>query len=220
MKAFLKNAKDYPMKFTIELHRLFLQYAGMFSLSTAAWTDKMVQRSPRSGRDRPRAHQEARDTLDILRNSNGKGSFITGLKYYLDTFKRDTGINYFLHTETENIRLGPLVELELLSICHEVFSNVKKHSGAKNLRIMIMLKDNKLEMKIYDDGRGFSNQPSTRDEKCSKSYGLSIVGERAKSINGNCRVVSFPNIGTTITIEVPMEKRVNIYGNADKSTNS
>lgn len=154
-----------------------------------------------------RAHQDMRDSLELLRNYTGNGSILSHLKDYLEHFKEETNINFVLDAETTELHLEALVELELLRICQEALTNIRKHSGAHNVQIKIKSVDGHYRVNISDDGRGFDALAYYRDGAHVNGHGLAVMRERVESIGGKFRVLSLPGQGTEVQVEVPANPR-------------
>ncbi len=154
-----------------------------------------------------RAHQDTRDSLDLLRNYTGEGNLLSHLKGYLEHLKEETNIDFVLDAETTELHLGALVELELLRICQEALTNIRKHSGAHDVQIKIKSVDGHYRMNISDDGRGFDALTYYRDGAHVNGHGLAVMRERTESIGGKFRVLSMPGRGTEIQVEVPANPR-------------
>ena len=148
-----------------------------------------------------KAHQGTRESLKLLRNGNG--SFFPYLKDYLKNLSQDTDINFRLDIETEKLHLEAPVELELLPICQEAVTNIKKHSQAHNAQIKVKSVNNHLEVTIADDGCGFDALAFYHDGVEAEGHGLAVMRERAESVGGRLRVLSMPGQGTEIQVEVP-----------------
>ncbi len=150
-----------------------------------------------------KAQHETRESLELLRNYTGNGSFLPHLKDYLKHLVQDTGINFNIDIETEKLHLDAIVELELLRICQEALVNVRKHSRGHNVWIRVRLVNEHVEVRITDDGCGFDVLKYYHDGIQAKGHGLEVMRERAESVGGRWRVVSMPGQGTEIQIEVP-----------------
>ena len=150
-----------------------------------------------------RARQDIRDSLELLRNYTGNGSILSHLKDYLEHFKKETNIDFVLDAEATELHLEALVELELLRICQEALTNIRKHSGAHNVQINIKSVDGHYRVNISDDGRGFDAIAYYRDEAHVNGHGLAVMRERTESIGGKFRVLSLPGQGTEVQVEVP-----------------
>ncbi|NGY61697.1 GAF domain-containing sensor histidine kinase [Lentzea sp. NEAU-D13] len=77
----------------------------------------------------------------------------------------------------------------------EALSNVVRHSGATHVQIDVRRDEKHLLLRVADNGCGIPSGVTQR--------GLRHLAERAKSANGDFRVVSSPN-GTTLTWSVPV----------------
>ena len=90
--------------------------------------------------------------------------------------------------------------LQFLRIVQEALNNVRKHSGATEVKLEFVSVNGYKRLLIEDNGKGFSL------EKLKKSlgephFGLQSMKERAESIGGKLLVQSEPNRGTRITVE-------------------
>mgnify|MGYP003681910465 CR=1 FL=1 len=150
------------------------------------------------------AHQDTRESLDLLHNYNGDGNFSPHLQQYLKHLKEDANINLHLVMPTDELGFDSLVELELLRICQEALTNIRKHSGAHNVSVKLKPVNHHLEVSIADDGCGFDAIAYYRDGGQAKGHGLTVMKERADSIGGQFTVLSLPGQGTEVQVEVPL----------------
>ena len=93
-------------------------------------------------------------------------------------------------------------EIILFRVLQECLQNVLKHSEAKKLDISFTYSGNLLSIQIKDDGKGFLVQPA------NGSYGLGLMNirNRIQLISGQIAVESSPGAGTSIFIQLPIEK--------------
>jgi len=151
-----------------------------------------------------KAHQDARESLELLRSYTGDGSFLLHFKDYLKHLSQSTDINFRLVTEASELNLEAPVELELLRICQEALTNVRKHSGAHQTLVKVGLVNSHVAVNITDDGRGFDALAYYHDGVEAEGHGLAIMRERAESVGGRLRVLSKPGDGTEVQVEVPL----------------
>jgi len=90
--------------------------------------------------------------------------------------------------------------IALFRILQEALSNVAKHSKATEVMISLNIIDNKIILKIADNGIGID---SSHKARCD-SYGLIGMRERAYLLNGNLTVSGEPGDGTSIIVEMPV----------------
>lgn len=157
-----------------------------------------------------KAHHDTRESMELLRPSQvkdtGNGNFVPYLKDYLKHLSQDTDIDFRLDIETDELHMEAPVELELLPICQEAVTNIRKHSRAHNVQVKVRAVDNHLEVTITDDGCGFDALAFYRDGVEAKGHGLAVMRERAESVGGRLRVLSMPGQGTEVQVEVPANR--------------
>jgi len=88
-----------------------------------------------------------------------------------------------------------VVKFSIFRICQQVFNNIKKHSRARNVSIVLNSNEKKLSLSIKDDGVGFYPEKIYSD-----SFGLNIMRERAKIIGAILNIISMPGHGTEINL--------------------
>lgn len=119
---------------------------------------------------------------------------------------------YCEHIDTDNklqINLqlyGPLEELDkflalsLYRIIQELVQNIIKHSQATISEIQLRQDGDKLTITVEDNGIGFDKSKSTG------GLGLQNVRSRIEALHGFVSIESAPRMGTTIYIELDLEK--------------
>ncbi|WP_262316311.1 sensor histidine kinase [Lacticaseibacillus parakribbianus] len=115
-----------------------------------------------------------------------------------------TKIKIHITWELADVHLSAAVEDNLFRIVQELLSNTLRHAKAQNLEVYLRRIDTNVILRVVDDGVGFD--PKT--ENTTGSYGLSNISERAASIGGAAKVISFPKQGTSVEIRVPLSKEV------------
>ncbi|MCL9805914.1 sensor histidine kinase [Flavobacterium amniphilum] len=90
------------------------------------------------------------------------------------------------------------IKINLYRIFQESLQNIYKYSKAKNVLIEIIKTDKGLSAIIKDDGRGFDTR------KVREGIGLKNMQSRIKSLNGELKIMSGINKGTTIQILIPI----------------
>ncbi|MEO6363679.1 MAG: ATP-binding protein, partial [Caldimonas sp.] len=87
--------------------------------------------------------------------------------------------------------------MELTRILREAVSNVIKHSGARNCEIRCLVIDESLQIRIKDDGNGFSGD-------LQRGLGMSTMKRGAKKMRGQCLVETRPGAGVVISLTAPL----------------
>ena len=88
--------------------------------------------------------------------------------------------------------------VELLRVLQEALANVRRHSGAENVRVRLLIAGDEALAELADDGRGFE------PEEARVGVGLSSMRERVAGLGGGIEVSSRPGEGTRITVRVPL----------------
>ncbi|RPE00162.1 tetratricopeptide repeat-containing sensor histidine kinase [Aureibaculum marinum] len=112
-----------------------------------------------------------------------------------------------LQSDDKNIiRYDPDFEIKIYNIIEELINNILKHSKATNATIMLVHReDNKLSIRLSDDGVGFD----IRTIKNKDGLGLSHINARVKVMKGLFNVVSSKGKGTSVFILVPIQPKEN-----------
>lgn len=90
--------------------------------------------------------------------------------------------------------------LSVYRVIQECFLNIRKHADANKILFVCENKEDILQIQIEDDGKGF-----ILEEIDSKKYsGLSVMREQIFLLNGTLDIVSEPDKGTKISIQIPI----------------
>jgi DNA-binding NarL/FixJ family response regulator len=89
--------------------------------------------------------------------------------------------------------------LELLRIVQEALTNVRKHSEARRVVVIMGVEGERIWTEVSDDGRGVG-------PGASPGVGLSSMRERARALGGNLKFESEPGKGTKVRFEMPLEE--------------
>jgi signal transduction histidine kinase len=91
--------------------------------------------------------------------------------------------------------VSPDVKVALYRIAQEALNNVAKHAGAREVKVNLLCKPDKVTLKITDDGKGFDMSRVPSD-----SLGVGIMRERARDIGASLSVQSWLSHGTEIMV--------------------
>lgn len=121
---------------------------------------------------------------EMLWSLNQKNDNVCSFKDYLFNY----ALRFFKHSNIkvhlieENLkeadRLTGIQRRNLLLSAKEALNNIYKHSKAKNVHILLMLKNSILVLDIQDDGIGFG-------KLSSRGNGLNIMEKRMKELAGD-----------------------------------
>jgi len=91
------------------------------------------------------------------------------------------------------------VKIAIYRCAQECISNVLRHSGATHLALSLAASGDMVELRLEDNGRGFSEESST-----GNGIGLLAIREHAEALGGICHIRSGPG-GVGIHVQLPIE---------------
>jgi signal transduction histidine kinase len=110
----------------------------------------------------------------------------------------ETGIVTDFHSEGDLDELTDSQKIALLRVVQEGLTNVRKHSGASSVSVVLRGTQEATELTIRDDGHGFDVHALGRDR-----LGLAGVSERVRMLGGEVEIESFPEKGATLITRLP-----------------
>lgn len=145
------------------------------------------------------AYAELRELITHFRSPIDHRGLLPAVQHLVDRFRKQTGIHIFLQKEWNLIHMSASIEVQALRIIQEALNNIRKHSEAHNVRILLRSDPNgNCMIMIEDDGIGIAGQS---DDDTVDHYGLNIMSERAKQIDGEIRFDSEPGEGTQVILQ-------------------
>jgi len=146
------------------------------------------------------AYSELRSLITHFRAPiDGKG-VVRSIERLGERFKQETDIEVFFYHNWELKNLDRDTEIEVIRIVQEALANVKKHSQAKNVRLlMISTVEGHCSVLIEDDGIGI-DKGLLKDNTSDNHIGLSVMRERAQRINGEIQYEDDDGEGTLIQL--------------------
>lgn len=150
-----------------------------------------------------------RELLYELRGGPGvEEGFVEAVRTLINHFQERTRIAADLSVLPGwPARVTSPAAVNLYRIIEEALANVRQHSGAKAVRIILQPhSDNELSICVSDDGRGLELED--RGPVGPSMAGLGMVGmrERALFLGARLNVETVTGSGTRVTVIVPREK--------------
>lgn len=96
-------------------------------------------------------------------------------------------------------------ENNIYRIIQESINNVVRHAQAGEAGVEIRKNADDICLVVEDDGRGFIPD-ETRDWSAGSGFGLPGIVERVRMLGGVPLIESAPNLGTTVTIRIPLRE--------------
>ena len=146
------------------------------------------------------ANIELRELITYFRLPVDGNGVVSAIEKAVSRFRLTSSIEAVLQNHWPAVNLPVEYERQVLRIVQEGLANVRKHSGADMVRILLNQAHDARRVLIEDDGVGMS---LTLDEM-DNHFGLSIMQERAGSIGATLQLESEPGDGTRIILTLPI----------------
>jgi signal transduction histidine kinase len=124
------------------------------------------------------------------------------LKGYQDRFRIPVD---FQVVGLNGVRLPSEVETTLYRITQEALVNVARHAQADSVSVLLEHRRNSLILIVEDNGRGFDVNHVMSSHPREK-LGLYGMRERASLLGGTLTIESTPGMGTTVFVEIPLDR--------------
>ncbi len=153
-----------------------------------------------------RAYDDVRDSIAGLRVTiSSEGGLLAALEEHTRHFEERSQIAVTMDTAAWRVPfLSRDMEVQLLRIVQEALTNVRRHSGASAVKVILTSGDHTVSVVVRDDGRGFDPTRVGRDGQ--QHLGLQTMRERAESVGGTLDIQSEPGQGTEIRLALPLKR--------------
>jgi NarL family two-component system sensor histidine kinase YdfH len=152
---------------------------------------------------------DARRVIGDLREENPPTNFNEAIHEEVERFQHTTGIRCKLSLCTLPSLSSRTAENAIRGVS-EGLLNIAKHAEASEVSLTTVCSDEDIEIRIQDNGIGFSP-----DDVLGRAghYGLLGLRERARLLGGVLLIESQPAKGTLIKIQLPLEDRLPVVEN-------
>jgi signal transduction histidine kinase len=116
----------------------------------------------------------------------------------LRSLENATDIETRLDVDGELSDLSDSQKIVLFRVVQEALSNVRKHSEAASVSVVLRSKRTFVEVSVMDNGRGFDPRELGTDR-----LGLSGISERVRLLGGAVEIETSPGVGTTVRATLP-----------------
>jgi len=149
----------------------------------------------------------ARNILQSLRPKTIRSEgLLASLLKLVDQFGRVNLVETNVSIRGEENSIAADQKEVIFQVLRESLSNVRKHSRARNLWVVLDLSSAPWVMTVRDDGRGFDVRRVAEDPRKVGSYGLVGMRERAELMGGTLEIVSQSLEGTVVTLIGPADR--------------
>jgi len=128
---------------------------------------------------------------------------VPAIEWYAEDFKERTKIDCQADLDLDGIELDPDCSTAIFRIFQEAMTNIARHAEATKVNIRLKGVNGKLEIQISDNGKGIKED----DIYSPNSLGLIGVRERIRPFNGELKLYTTKNGGTTLSVSLPVNGR-------------
>ncbi len=142
---------------------------------------------------------DVRALLLHFRTRTDGDDLIPALQQTLHKFRLQSGLSAELEVRGHGAPLPADQQVQLLHVVQEALSNVRKHAGAKTVKLLVEQQP-QFSIEVQDDGRGFDVAAGAPDDS---HVGLRIMRERAERVGALVDIESQPGQGTRVRVALP-----------------
>jgi len=125
------------------------------------------------------------------------------LRWFVDRHQKlDTKIDLIFNAQDQ--RYPEHVETACFRIVQEALVNALRHAQSTHITIHLTSTQNALTLQILDDGIGFNVLEAQKNAFAGQSSGLLNIQERTELLGGTVKIVSTPQQGTSIYVDIPI----------------
>ncbi len=141
------------------------------------------------------AYRQLRELLSTFRLKMEGEDLPSALAQTVAEFTARGGLDIALDIERSRCQLSPNEEIHVLHVVREALANVLNHAQARHARVSLACTGGeRLEVVVEDDGVGIHKAADHHH------YGMTIMEERARSLNGEIRFEPRPSGGTRVVL--------------------
>ncbi len=127
-----------------------------------------------------------------------KFGLLEALRDFCDSIQTSSGIRMLYHQFGEKRKLNSTAEVFIYRIMQELVYNAVKHADATEVIVQITMSEGRTGITVEDNGKGFDKSILSHN----KGAGMSNINYRVKYLNGILDIVSSPNNGTSVNIQL------------------
>jgi len=124
------------------------------------------------------------------------------IEWQLQEFAKRSGLTCTFDTQLGELEWNAAASTGVFRAFQETLTNVARHAQAKRVAVSLTLAAGTVELRVQDDGRGIP----AGELAGLMSLGLAGMRERIAALNGLLAISGQPGRGTTVVIQVPLER--------------
>jgi signal transduction histidine kinase len=138
--------------------------------------------------------------------------FAGALRDIARSFAARTGIEPRVIVDGDASTMSASQQIALLNISQEALSNIREHSQATKVKIVVSANEEGVEAQVVDNGQGFDPEQTLIRSARAGHLGLVAMHERARLLGGQCRIDSRPGGPTVVSVSLERWEPVSVDG--------
>lgn len=159
------------------------------------------------------ARQAARDNLEQARQvvQDLRPDLLTGhtlpeaIQRVVSHWTAQTHIPATATITGPEIPLHPEISVTLLRAVQEALANVQKHAQATDVQVTLSYMEDVVHLDVQDNGLGLNGRSPF---PFPGGFGLTAMRQRVIQLGGTVEIESEPGTGTTITVSIPVRRKM------------
>ena len=115
------------------------------------------------------------------------------------------GLHVHFEAPEERLPLTGQIKTLLYRAARELLMNIAKHADAKNVSVTLDRMDNKVRIRIADDGRGLDVSAMDHTTGEQRGFGIFSIRQRLIHVGGSFHIASEPGKGTEVVLTAPLD---------------
>ena len=149
------------------------------------------------------AYSELRNLITQFRDRIDPRGLVPALREMVTSFRKKANADVDFLNVAQDVVLTPEEEIQVFHIIQESLYNICKHARARHVIVTLDLHEGEYVVNVADDGVGLQGGASAN---VGRSFGLTIMRERAAKLNGTLSIESRPAGGTTVRLTFPAKQ--------------
>ncbi len=151
------------------------------------------------------AHDEVRRSIfDLWPSALNIELFMADLTNYVSSCCRPRSFSIVFNNHGDFNSLSAGLRRTVYRMAQEALANSARHSGVQTARLCLAVTMDEVYLAVSDDGKGFDPSVALSRSLNREHFGLHGMQERARAMGGDCEIISQPNAGARIMINLPI----------------
>jgi len=151
------------------------------------------------------AHAEVRRSIfDLWPSALTIELFMADLTNHINACCRPRAFSVIFNHNGDFNSLPAGLRRTVYRMAQEALANSARYSEAQSARLCLTVTDDETYLVVSDDGKGFEPAVALSRNMNREHFGLHGIQERARAMGGDCEIVSQPNAGARIMINLPI----------------